>query len=65
MTLRLDDATADALRDRAAAEGRSVHQTVLVAINQYLAKHERDQRVESLALQAAADYPNALRRLGE
>ena len=61
MTLRLDDATAEALRDRASADGRSVHQTVLLAIDEYLVKHRRDQRIESLAVQAAA----VLQRLGE
>ena len=65
MTLRLDDATAKALRDRAEADGRSVHQTVLLAIDEYLVKHRRDQRIESLAAQAAADYPAVLQRLGE
>ena len=65
MTLRLDDATSDALRDRASADGRSVHQTVLLAIDEYLGKRRRDQRIESLATQAAADYPEVLRRLGE
>jgi hypothetical protein len=65
MTLRLDDATAEALRDRASADGRSVHQTVLLAIDEYLGKHRRDQRIEALATQAAADYPEVLRRLGE
>jgi hypothetical protein len=65
MTLRLDDATADALRDRASADGRSVHQTVLLAIDEYLGKRRRDQRIEALATQAAADYPEVLRRLGE
>ena len=65
MTLRLDDQTASALRDRAEADGRSVHQTVLLAIDEYLQRHRRDQRVESMARQAAADYPEVLRRLGE
>jgi plasmid stability protein len=65
MTLRLDDATSAALRERAAADGRSVHQTVLLAIDEYLTKHRRDQRIESLARQAATDYPEVLRRLGE
>ncbi len=65
MTLRLDDATTEALRDRASADGRSVHQTVLLAIDEYLVKHRRDQRIESLARQAADDYPSVLQRLGE
>jgi plasmid stability protein len=65
MTLRLDDATADALRVRASADGRSVHQTVLLAIDEYLGKQRRNQRIEALATQAAADYPEVLRRLGE
>lgn len=65
MTLRLDDETADALRERASADGRSVHQTVLLAIDEYLARHQRDQRIELLATKAAADFPEVLRRLAE
>lgn len=67
MTLRLDDVTSEALRQhaQAQADGRSVHQTVLVAIDEYLTRHRRSQRIEVLAEQAAADYPEVLRRLGE
>jgi plasmid stability protein len=65
MTLRLDDELSEALRLRASAEGRSVHQTVLIAIDEYLKRHQREQRIEALAAQAAADYPEVLRRLGE
>jgi len=65
MTLRLDDELAEALRDRASADGRSVHQTVLLAIDEYLSRRQRGQRIEALATQAAADYPEVLRRLGE
>ncbi len=65
MTLRLDDRTATALRERAIADGRSVHQTVLLAIDEYLKRRQRDQRITLLAQQAAADYPEVLRRLGE
>jgi len=65
MTLRLDDSTADALRDRANADGRSVHQTVLLAIDEYLARRQRDVHVEQLATKAASDFPETLRRLGE
>ncbi len=65
MTLRLDEATADALRQRAQADGRSVHQTVLLAIDEYLVRHQRSQTISALAERAAADYPEVLRRLGE
>lgn len=65
MTLRLDEATSEALRDQAQAEGRSVHQTVLIAIDEYLARHRRSQRIDALAREAAAEYPEVLRRLGE
>lgn len=65
MTLRLDEATTDALRVRATADGRSVHQTVLLAIDEYLARRQRAATVEGLAAQAAADFPQVLRRLGE
>ncbi len=65
MTLRLDEATADALRDQAQSDGRSVHQTVLIAIDEYLARHRRGQRIDALARAAASDYPEVLRRLGE
>ncbi len=65
MTLRLDDSTADALRERASADGRSVHQTVLLAIDEYLSRRQRDVHVEQLATKAASDFPETLRRLGE
>lgn len=65
MTLRIDEATAQALRTRAQADGRSVHQTVLIAIDEYLTRQQRSQRILALAEQAATDYPEVLRRLGE
>ena len=65
MTLRLDDSTAEALRERASADGRSVHQTVLLAIDEYLARRQRDVHIEHLATKAASDFPETLRRLGE
>lgn len=65
MNLRIDEATAQALRARAQADGRSVHQTVLIAIDQYLTRQQRSQRISVLAEQAATDYPEVLRRLGE
>jgi plasmid stability protein len=65
MTLRLDDDTAEALRVRASVDGRSVHQTVLLAIDEYLERAKRDQRITALANKAAADFPEVLRRLGE
>ena len=65
MTLRLDEATADALRDQAQSDGRSVHQTVLIAIDEYLARHRRSRQIDALAREAASDYPDVLRRLGE
>jgi predicted transcriptional regulator len=65
MTLRLDDSTAEALRERASADGRSVHQTVLLAIDEYLARRQRDVDVEQMATKAASDFPETLRRLGE
>lgn len=65
MTLRLDEATAQALRENAESDGRSVHQTILIAIDEYLARHRRSQRIDTLAREAASDYPEVLRRLGE
>ncbi len=65
MTLRLDDATAEALKAQAAQDGRSVHQTVLLAVNEFLVRHRRADHVSTLAHQAAADFPEVLRRLGE
>jgi hypothetical protein len=65
MTLRLDDSTAEALRERAQVDGRSVHQTVLLAIEEYLQRHRRDQHIEKLATAAAADFRQTLERLGE
>ncbi len=65
MTLRLDEKTTSALREQAQADGRSIHQTVLIAIDEYLARHRRSQHIDALAREAASDYPEVLRRLGE
>ena len=65
MTLRIDEATSEALRDQAESDGRSVHQTILIAIDEYLTRHRRSQRIDALAREAASDYPEVLRRLGE
>jgi hypothetical protein len=65
MTLRLDEERAAELRRAASEDGRSMQQTALRAIDEYLARRGRASRVTELARQAAADYPETLRRLGE
>ena len=65
MTLRLTDELAEALRDAAAADGRSMQQTAALAIERYVAQRRHTAAVTDLATAAAAEFPDTLRRLGE
>ncbi|MGI8592033.1 MAG: CopG family transcriptional regulator [Nakamurella sp.] len=65
MTLRLTDELTEALRDAAAADGRSMQQTAALAIERYVAERRHTAAVTALATEAAAEYPETLRRLGE
>jgi predicted transcriptional regulator len=65
MTLRLSDEQARALRRRAEAEGRSMQQVALEAIDDYLQRSADDQDVDRLTAQGAERFRDLLRRLGE
>ncbi|WP_246064479.1 ribbon-helix-helix protein, CopG family [Nonomuraea longispora] len=65
MTLRLSDQQTEALRKRADAEGRSMQQVVLRAIDDYLERASEDEITEDLARKGAERFSDLLRRLGE
>jgi uncharacterized protein (DUF1778 family) len=65
MNLRLSDEQTEALRARAEAEGRSMQQLVLAAVDEYLIRMADDERTAALAAEGAARYRALLDRLGE
>jgi plasmid stability protein len=65
MTLRLTEEQADALRVRAAKEGRSMQQVARSALDEYLLRVEDDELTDRLAEQGARRFAELLRRLGE
>ena len=65
MTLRLDGELDAELTALAKAEHLSKQQIVGRALREYLDRNRRVVRITDLARQAAADYPETLRRLGE
>jgi plasmid stability protein len=65
MTLRLSDADTEALRLRAAAEGRSMQDIVHRALREYLDATERRERIDAVLDTELPRYADALRRLGE
>jgi hypothetical protein len=65
MTLRLNDAQAEALRKRAEREGRSMQQVALSAVDEYLERAEDDELTDRLADRGAERFAELLRRLGE
>ncbi|MEU8357774.1 DUF1778 domain-containing protein [Nonomuraea sp. NPDC048882] len=65
MTLRLSDEQTEALRKRAEAEGRSMQQIALRAIDDYLQRVSEDELTDALAEKGAQRFADLLRRLGE
>lgn len=65
MTLRLTDAQAQALRERASREGRSMQQVARSALDDYLLRAEDDELTDRLAERGADRFAELLRRLGE
>ncbi len=65
MTLRLSDEQTAALRERADAEHRSMQQIVLAAVDEYLARTSRAERIKQVSTRYADRYQDLLRRLGE
>jgi hypothetical protein len=62
MTLRLTDEQAAALRATAAREGRSIHETVVIAIEEYVSK--RTKKRDALIERIMVEDREALARLG-
>jgi predicted transcriptional regulator len=62
MTLRLTDEQAAALRATAEREGRSIHETVVIAIDEYVSK--RTKKRDALIAQIIDEDREALDRLG-
>ncbi len=65
MTLRLSDAQAKALRERADKDGRSMQQVALEAVDDYLARTGDDELTERIAVHGSKRFAELLRRLGE
>lgn len=63
MTLRLPDDEQEALRNKATAEGRSMHDVARAAIALYVS--DRPQRFAALLEQVATEDAEIMRRLGE
>ena len=65
MTLRLTDEQTEALRERAKVEQRSMQQIALTAVDEYLARTNRAERLKSISARYADRYADLLKRLGE
>lgn len=65
MTLRLDDDETEALRARAAAEGRSMQEVAREAVRTYVADATRRDLLERVLDEELPRYAEARRRLGE
>ncbi|MCZ7414500.1 ribbon-helix-helix protein, CopG family [Streptomyces sp. WMMC897] len=63
MNLRLDDERAEALKQQAEREGRSMHAIVLRAIDDYLASNARQAMIREMAQGEAAKWREVLERL--
>jgi len=65
MTLRLTDDEADALKQRAAREGRSMQDVARSAVREYIDRTSRRELLDEVLDQELPRYSEALRRLGE
>jgi plasmid stability protein len=65
MTLRLSDDETDALRLRAAREGRSMQEVARSALREYIDRTSRRELLEQVLDEQLPRYAEALRRLGE
>jgi plasmid stability protein len=65
MTLRLTDDETDALRLRAAREGRSMQEVARTALRDYIDHTSRRELLDEVLDQQLPRYAEALRRLGE
>jgi plasmid stability protein len=65
MTLRLDEVETNALRDRAAREGRSMQEVARTAITEYIERNSTRELVDRALDDLLPRYAETLRRLGE
>jgi hypothetical protein len=65
MTLRLTDDETDALRRRAAHEGRSMQEVARSAVREYIDRTSRRELLDDVLGEQLPRYSEALRRLGE
>lgn len=65
MTLRLDEAETEALRLRAAREGRSMQEVAREAVREYIERTSRRELLDEVLDEELPRYAEALRRLGE
>ncbi|WP_419995369.1 Arc family DNA-binding protein [Streptomyces boninensis] len=65
MNLRLPEELQESLKERADAEGRSMHAIVILAVERYLTEEADRETVRKLGAKYAAKHADLLRRLGE
>ncbi len=65
MTLRLSDDEADALRQRAQREGRSMQDVARTAVRCYIDRTSREELLDEVLDEELPRFAEALRRLGE
>lgn len=65
MTLRLTDEEAEALRQRAEFEGRSMQEVVREAVRRYVEETSRADLLDKVLDEEVPRYAEALRRLGQ
>jgi predicted transcriptional regulator len=65
MTLRLDEAEAEALRRRAERERRSMQDVARQAIREYIEEHSRAELLDRVLDEELPRYAEALERLGQ
>lgn len=65
MTLRLTKVETDALRRRAAREGRSMQEVARAAVREYIDRTSRRELLDDVLDEQLPRFDEALRRLGE
>ena len=65
MTLRLDDQETEALRRRAAREGRSMQEVAREAVRDYIERTSRRELLDRVLDDELPRYAEALQRLGQ
>lgn len=65
MTLRLTEEESDALRRRAAREGRSMQEVARAAVREYVERTSGRELLDEVLEEELPRYAEALRRLGE